>query len=97
MSQPLVERTSQGGVRVLTVHNPPVNVLSPGVPEALIAGLREANADPSVRAVVLAGGGRTFIAGADARTFDLPAEKIPDVPAIMAALEASHKPSYNFV
>lgn len=57
MSQPLVERTSQGGVRVLTVHNPPVNVLSPGVPEALIAGLREANADPSVRAVVLAGAG----------------------------------------
>jgi 3-hydroxyacyl-CoA dehydrogenase len=92
MSQPLVERSSQGVVRVLTVHNPPVNVLSPGVPEALIAGLTEANADPSVQAVVLIGGGRTFIAGADAKTFDLPTEHIPDVPALIEALEGSEKP-----
>lgn len=92
MTKPLVERAQQGGVRVLTVQNPPVNVISPGVPEGLIAGLAEANADPSVRAVVVIGGGRTFIVGADAKTFDLPAEEIPDVPAIMAALEASQKP-----
>lgn len=60
MSQPLVERTSQGGVRVLTVHNPPVNVLSPGVPEALIAGLREGERRPE-RAGGGACGGRAHL------------------------------------
>ncbi len=53
------------GVALLTVNNPPVNALSPGVPEALQAGIAQAVADDAIRAIVIIGGGRTFIAGAD--------------------------------
>ena len=57
-------------VAVLTIDNPPVNAIGPGVPEAILDGLRRAVADPAVRAVVLIGAGRTFIAGADIREFE---------------------------
>ena len=53
------------GVAVITIDNPPVNALSPGVPEGIAARLARAQADPTVGAIVLAGAGRTFIAGAD--------------------------------
>ena len=53
------------GVALLAVNNPPVNALSPGVPEALQAAIARAVADPAIAAVVIVGGGRTFIAGAD--------------------------------
>lgn len=62
------------GVTVVTVDNPPVNALSPGVPEAIDEAIARAGADPAARAVVLIGAGTTFIAGADIRIF----EKIPD-------------------
>src|SRR5580704_5976886 len=65
----LVNFTRQGEIGVITIHNPPVNALSPGVPEGIIAGIEAAEKDPEVRAVVVIGGGRTFIAGADIREF----------------------------
>jgi enoyl-CoA hydratase len=64
----LVTFTRHGEIGVITIHNPPVNALSPGVPEGIVAGI-EAAADKEVRAVVLIGSGRTFIAGADIREF----------------------------
>ncbi len=57
-------------VAVLTVDNPPVNALSPGVPEAIDDAVERAAADPEARAVVLIGSGSTFIAGADIRFFE---------------------------
>ena len=65
----LVILTRDGDIGVITVNNPPVNALSPGVPEGIEAALRECCADPSVKAIVLIGGGRTFIAGADIKQF----------------------------
>ena len=65
----LVTYTRHGDVSVITIQNPPVNALSPGVPEGIQAGIAAAAADPEVRAVVVIGGGRTFIAGADIREF----------------------------
>jgi len=56
-------------VGVITVNNPPVNALSPGVPEGIQACLEAAIKDVAVKAVVLIGGGRTFIAGADIKEF----------------------------
>ena len=53
------------GVAVLTIANPPVNALSFPVREALLAGLRRAEADAAVRAIVLTGAGGMFAAGAD--------------------------------
>jgi 3-hydroxyacyl-CoA dehydrogenase len=65
----LVMATRDGDVGVLTVNNPPVNALSPGVPEGILAGVEAFQKDPAVRAIVLIGGGRTFIAGADIKEF----------------------------
>lgn len=65
----LVILTRDGDIAVITVNNPPVNALSPGVPEGIQAALRECCADASVKAIVLMGGGRTFIAGADIKQF----------------------------
>ncbi len=65
----LVNYTRRGEIGVITINNPPVNALSPGVPEGIMAGIDAAERDPEVRAVVVIGGGRTFIAGADIREF----------------------------
>src|SRR5271166_1873382 len=58
-----------GDVAVITISNPPVNALSPGVPEGILAAIRDAAGDAAVRAIVVIGAGRTFIAGADIREF----------------------------
>jgi 3-hydroxyacyl-CoA dehydrogenase len=58
-------------VAVLTIDNPPVNALSPAVWDAIDQGVQRANADPAADAIVLIGGGTTFIAGADIKVFDL--------------------------
>src|SRR5262249_38852364 len=65
----LVVATREGDVGVLTVNNPPVNALSPGVPEGIVAGVEDFQKDPAIRAIVLVGSGRTFIAGADIKEF----------------------------
>src|ERR1019366_456862 len=65
----LVLKSKQGEIGILTVNNPPVNALSPGVPEGIVAGVAEFEKDPSIKAIVLIGGGRTFIAGADIKEF----------------------------
>ncbi len=65
----LVLVSKQGNVGILTVNNPPVNALSPGVPEGIAAGVEAFAQDDSVQAIVLIGGGKTFIAGADIKEF----------------------------
>ena len=65
----LVNYARQGDIGVITINNPPVNALSPGVPEGIMASIDAAEKDPEVKAVVLIGGGRTFIAGADIKEF----------------------------
>jgi 3-hydroxyacyl-CoA dehydrogenase len=65
----LIRFEKDGDVGVITVDNPPVNALSPGVPEGIVAAVDKGNADPAVTAMVLIGAGRSFIAGADIRQF----------------------------
>jgi 3-hydroxyacyl-CoA dehydrogenase len=65
----LVRLSIESEIGILTIDNPPVNALSPGVPEGIEALLHEASADPGVRAIVVIGAGSTFIAGADIREF----------------------------
>src|ERR1700741_2548314 len=65
----LVRFETVDGIGVITVDNPPVNALSPGVPDGITAAVDRGNADPSVKAMVLIGAGRSFIAGADIRQF----------------------------
>jgi 3-hydroxyacyl-CoA dehydrogenase len=65
----LVQLTKDEGVAVITINNPPVNALSPGVPEGISEALDEIARDPNSIAVVLIGAGRTFVAGADIKEF----------------------------
>lgn len=65
----LVHFSKDGEVAVITVNNPPVNALSPGVPEGIAAAVDAISKDSDIKAAVLIGGGRTFIAGADIKEF----------------------------
>src|SRR5580700_11354464 len=56
-------------IAIITIDNPPVNALSPGVPEGIANAIEEISNDPSVKAAVLIGGGKTFVAGADIKEF----------------------------
>lgn len=89
----IVAQSRQDDVLILTIQNPPVNAFSPGVPEGLKAGLDAAAADDTVRAVVIIGGGRTFVAGADIKTFNLPREQAPDLRGTIEKLDAFPKPT----
>ncbi len=70
--QSVVRFDVEDGIGVITVDYPPVNALGPGVSDGIIAALEKGEADPNVRAMVLMGAGRTFIAGADIRQFGKP-------------------------
>ena len=65
----LVQLTKDGDVAIITINNPPVNALSPGVPQGISEAVEQIGKDDSVRAAVLIGGGRTFVAGADIKEF----------------------------
>ena len=56
-------------IAVITINNPPVNALSPGVPEGIRDLVRTANTEAHVDAIVVMGGGRAFVAGADIHEF----------------------------
>jgi 3-hydroxyacyl-CoA dehydrogenase len=57
-------------VAIVTVDQPPVNVLSQAMRAGLLDAFNKLGADSSVKAVVLAAAGRTFISGADLKEFD---------------------------
>jgi len=88
----LVSLTRDGDIGVITVNNPPVNALSPGVPEGIIDAIKQGNADPAIRAMVLIGAGRSFIAGADIRQFGKPRNRLPLGQRVYDILDASEKP-----
>ena len=80
-----------GAIGVITVDYPPVNALGAAVRDGLMACLNEALADPEIKAMVLLGAARTFIAGADIREFGKPRTGTP-LPAINEAYEYAEKP-----
>jgi 3-hydroxyacyl-CoA dehydrogenase len=92
----LVAFQTRPRVAVITVNNPPVNALGPGVPDEICACMGRAQADPQVEAVVILGAGKTFIAGADIKELEAaarnPASGGPDLHPLLAAIENSAKP-----
>ncbi len=66
----MVATEHEGEVAVITINNPPVNALSPGVPEGIAQALKEAEDNAAVRAIVLTGAGNTFVAGADIKQLE---------------------------
>ena len=65
----LVQLARDNGVAIITINNPPVNALSPGVPGGISEALDQIAQDDGIKAVVLVGSGRTFVAGADIKEF----------------------------
>lgn len=92
MSAPLVRFDVEDGIGVITVDNPPVNALSPGVPEGILESVAKGNKDSSVKAMVLIGAGRSFIAGADIRQFGKGAKRLGIGERPVDVLEKSEKP-----
>src|SRR5438093_484937 len=84
-------RRRRGAPGAITVNNPPVNALAQGVRQGLIEGLARGIDDPGVSALVIIGGGRTFIAGADIREFGKPPQP-PDLHSVLEKIESSPKP-----
>ncbi|MFG1300644.1 3-hydroxyacyl-CoA dehydrogenase NAD-binding domain-containing protein [Xanthobacter sp. V3C-3] len=78
----------EDGVGIIVFSNPPLNPISAtaGIPQAIEAALLTLDADPQVKAIVLAAEGRMFSAGADIAEFDKdpqaiagPARRLDDV------------------
>src|SRR5687767_15576940 len=70
--KPLVRFEVRDGIGIVTIDNPPVNALGPGVRDGIVEALEKGEADPNVKAMVMIGAGRSFIAGADIRQFGKP-------------------------
>jgi len=70
MSDEPIVTTLEAGVAVLTLNNPPLNLVTLALTRALHARLGELAADPGVRVLVVTGAGtRAFCAGSDVREF----------------------------
>jgi 3-hydroxyacyl-CoA dehydrogenase len=90
--KPAVRLEREEDTGVITVDYPPVNALGPGVPEGIIVAINQANTDPTIRAMVLMGAGRSFIAGADIKQFGKPRVSLPLGQRVYDILDASEKP-----
>jgi 3-hydroxyacyl-CoA dehydrogenase len=92
MTSPISTR-KHGDVLIVSSNNPPVNALGHAVRQGLVAAIEEAEADDSVKAVVIECEGQTFFAGADVSEFGTPkAFEQPMLPQVVDRIEASTKP-----
>ncbi|HEY7444006.1 MAG TPA: 3-hydroxyacyl-CoA dehydrogenase NAD-binding domain-containing protein [Vicinamibacterales bacterium] len=93
---PLVTIRTRNGVAIICINNPPVNALTTGVPEGLASSITQAENDPAVRAVVVMGAGRTFIAGADIKELERAAHgddsALPNLHSLLQQIEDCSKP-----
>ena len=89
-----VER--RDAVAIVTVDSPPVNALSAAVRKGIADGVKSAQADDSVKAIVIACAGRTFIAGADITEFGKPPQS-PSLHEVIEVIENSTKPDRKSV
>jgi 3-hydroxyacyl-CoA dehydrogenase len=87
----VVETEKQGDVAVIRMDNPPVNALGHTLRVGLEKAFNEANADASIKAIVLTGTGRFFSAGADITEFRAPMKE-PFLPQLINEIEAGAKP-----
>ena len=88
-----ISTRKHGDVLIVLSNNPPVNALGHAVRQGLVAAIEEAEADDSVKAVVIACEGQTFFAGADVSEFGTPkAFEQPVLPQVVDRIEACTKP-----
>lgn len=93
MSENPVRLETRERALIVTIDNPPVNVVGQAVRAGLLEACSyawQAIADGLINRVVITGQGKTFVAGADAKEFDGPAldPQLPDVLAELMKLPA---------
>ena len=82
-----------GNVAVITLNNPPVNGLGLATRTAAVEGLRKAQADDAIKAIVITGAGKAFSGGADIKEFNSPkALTEPTLHTLINVVENSAKP-----
>jgi 3-hydroxyacyl-CoA dehydrogenase len=86
-----ISTRKHGDVLIILSNNPPVNALSTPVRQGLVDAIAEAEADDSVKAVVIACEGQTFFAGADITEFGKPPQQ-PWLPIVVDTIENCSKP-----
>ncbi len=91
MSEPAVIIEREGPVGLIGFNNPPVNAASHALRAGLKDGLDAFAADDTVKAIVLYGIGRSFVAGADIREFSQ-GRKEPLLSTLITEIEALDKP-----
>ena len=91
MSQTNYEQ--KGSVAIITMNNSPMNGLGYELRKDIVEAVQKANADASVTAIVITGGGAAFSSGADIKEFNTPkAIAEPNLLTVIAMVEASKKP-----
>src|SRR4051812_47250771 len=90
MTTPISTR-KHGDVLIVLSNTPPVNALGAAVRQGLVAAIEQAEADDSVKAVVIACEGQTFFAGADISEFGKPMQ-MPMLPTVVDTIENCSKP-----
>ncbi|MGH9648546.1 MAG: 3-hydroxyacyl-CoA dehydrogenase NAD-binding domain-containing protein, partial [Bryobacteraceae bacterium] len=94
----LVTYSVHDDIGVLEINNPPVNTLSSGVLEGVRTALHALLVTPGVASIVVIGGGRTFVAGADINEFveiigrGAGREAMPAFHPVLHAIEDCAKP-----
>jgi enoyl-CoA hydratase len=76
-----IEASASGGIAEVVIDYPPVNALPVAGWFELAAAIAAAGADPAVRAVILAAGGRGFCAGVDIKEM----QQVPGHEALLGA------------
>jgi 3-hydroxyacyl-CoA dehydrogenase len=86
-----ISTRKHGDVLIVLSNNPPVNALGAAVRQGLVDAIEQAEADDSVKAVVIACEGQTFFAGADITEFGKP-PVMPWLPQVVDRIEECIKP-----
>jgi 3-hydroxyacyl-CoA dehydrogenase len=87
------EYQTRNGVAVIRIDNPPVNGLGYDVRRGLLDGIKRAEADADIKAIVIIGNDKLFSGGADIKEFGTPkmlAE--PNLHTVINYIETSSKP-----
>jgi len=81
------------GIAVVVMNNPPVNGLGSVLRPGIVEGMKKAEADPAVKALVIMGSAKAFSGGADIREFNTPKSSMsPTLPEINDMQDNFSKP-----
>ena len=82
-----------GTVALITLSNPPVNGLGHSTRLSITENLQKANADASIKSIVITGAGKAFSGGADIKEFGTAkAMAEPNLHSVILMVENSSKP-----